>query len=63
MEISQAGSLSSALSPAQVGDQASALIIKKAIDIKAQTATQLLETLPPIANNPPNLGNSVDVKA
>lgn len=63
MEISSAGSLSSALSPAQAGDAANTLIVKKAIDIAAQSATQLLETLPEMASNPPNLGNSVDVKA
>ena len=33
------------------------------MDIQAQNAAQLLEALPPVTSNPPNLGNSVDVKA
>jgi len=42
---------------------ASMLVLKKAIDIQAQNALQLLEALPQMPSNPPNLGNSVDVKA
>jgi hypothetical protein len=38
------------------------LVLKKAIDIQEQSAMQLLQTLPQIASNPPNLGNSVDIK-
>jgi len=49
------------LEPAQ--DAASMLVLKKAMDIQAQNALQLLEALPQMPSNPPNLGNSVDVKA
>ncbi len=37
-------------------------VLKKAMDIQAQNAMQLLEALPKIPSNPPNLGNSVDVR-
>lgn len=63
MDISSIGSLSSALSQSQVGDAVSTLVLKKAMDIQAQSALQLLQAVPPVASNPPNLGNSVDVKA
>ena len=63
MDVSSIGSLSSALSPAQTGDDASMLVMKKVIDIQAQSVLQLLQALPQVSSNPPNLGNSVDVKA
>ena len=63
MDVSSVGSLSSALSQAQTRDDASMLVMKKAIDIQAQSALQLLQALPQVSSNPPNLGNSVDVKA
>ena len=65
MDVSSIGSLSSALSQAKTGDAVNTLVLKKAMDIQAQSAMQLLAALPPIAGsgNPPNLGNSIDVKA
>jgi hypothetical protein len=33
------------------------------MDIQAQNAMQLLQAVPSVANNPTNLGNSIDVKA
>lgn len=65
MDVSSIGSLSSALSQAKTGDAVSTLVLKKTMDIQAQSAMQLLAALPPIASsgNPPNLGNSIDVKA
>jgi len=62
MDVSSLGSLSAAMSPEQTRDTASTLVLKKAIDIQAQNAMQLLGALPQVTSNPPNLGNSVDVK-
>ena len=62
MDVSSVGGLSSALSQVQTGDAVSTAVLKKAIDIQAQNAMQLLEALPQVTSNPPNLGNSVDVK-
>ncbi|MBL8429291.1 MAG: YjfB family protein [Dechloromonas sp.] len=62
MEVSSLGSLSAALSPVEVKDAANTLVLKKAMDIQAQNATQLLEALPQVSSNPTHLGNSVDVK-
>jgi hypothetical protein len=63
MDISAVSSLSTALSQAKTGDAVGTLVLKKAMDIQAQNAMQLLQAVPSVANNPPNLGNSIDVKA
>lgn len=63
MDVSSISSASTALSQARTGDAVATLVMKKAMDIQAQSALQLLQALPPVANNPPNLGNSIDVKA
>lgn len=64
MDISSVGSISSAASQAQVGDAVSIVVLKKAIDLQAQGALQLIESLPqPATNSPPNLGQGVDTFA
>ncbi|MDP3538270.1 MAG: YjfB family protein [Azonexus sp.] len=63
MDISSFGSLSTALSSSATGDAVGTLVLKKAMEIQEQSALQLLQALPQISSNPPNLGNAVDVKA
>ena len=63
MDVSSIASLSSALSQTKVAEAASTIVLKKSLDIQAQNANQLLQALPQVANNPPNLGNSIDVRA
>ena len=63
MDISALASVASSLSQAKVGDAVGTLVLKKAMDIQAQSAMQLIEALPQVASNPLNLGNSVDVRA
>lgn len=64
MDISSVSSLSTALSQEKAGDAVGTLVLKKAMDIQVQSAMQLLQALPPVASsNPPNLGNSIDIKA
>ena len=62
MDISSLGSLTSALTQAQTGDAVGTLVLKKAMNIEEQNALQLLQALPQVPNNPPNLGNSIDIK-
>jgi len=50
------------MSPVEIRDAANTMVLKKAIDIQEQNAMRLLEALPQVPSNPPNLGNSVDVK-
>ena len=59
MDIAGISSLSSALAQAKTGDSVGILVLKKAMDLQAQSAMQLIQSV----NNPPNLGNGVDTKA
>ncbi len=62
MDLSAIGS--SQASAGSVKESADLLVLKKAIDLQAQNAQQLLEALPkPQYNNPPNMGKSVDTFA
>lgn len=63
MDITSMGGLSAVLSQTQASDAVGIAVLKKAMDIQAQMATQLIQSLPQPASNPPNLGNNVDVKA
>lgn len=64
MDVSTIGNLSSALAQGQTGDAVGIQVLKKAMQIEAQNASQLIEAAAQSAptNNPPNLGNNVDVK-
>ena len=61
MDVSSVGSLSMALSQSQVGDAVGITMLKKAMDLQTQMASQLLQALP-APSNPSHLGNSVDIK-
>jgi len=64
MDLSGLSSLTTAMSGARTSDAVDILVQKKAMDIDAQGVAQLLQALPqPITNNPPHLGQNVDVKA
>ena len=64
MDISSVGNVSAALSQAGTGDAVAIAVLKKAIDIQAQSAMQLIQALPqPTPSNAPNLGNGVNVYA
>jgi hypothetical protein len=63
MDVSGMGSVSSAMTPAQTGAAAAMLVLKKSIDLEKSNAMQLLQALPQVSSNPPNLGNSVDIRA
>ncbi|WP_373975274.1 putative motility protein [Chitinibacter sp. SCUT-21] len=56
--------LVNAASNAGANDVAPLLMLKKAMDIQANTTLSLLNALPqpPQTNNPPNLGQSIDVR-
>jgi hypothetical protein len=62
MDMASIGNMSTSLSQARTGDAVAVLVMKKAMDIQEQTALQLLQALPQTSSNPPNLGNSVDVR-
>ncbi len=64
MDMNGIGSLSSALAQTKTGDAVGILMLKKTLDIQAQSAMQLIAAAAQTGtNNPPNLGNQVDIKA
>lgn len=67
MDVGSASSIASAasqMSEARTGDAVAIAVLKKAMDIQAQSAAQLIQALPPVpAVNPPNLGNTVNTYA
>jgi hypothetical protein len=63
MDISSVGSLSTALAQSPTGDAVGTLVLKKAIDIQAEVAKDLLEAVQQVPSNPAHLGNSIDIRA
>ena len=64
MDIGSIGSASSALSHAKTGDAVAIAVLKKAIDIQAQSALQLIQAIPqPTAGGSPSLGANVNTFA
>ena len=62
MDTSAIASLATGMSQSRVADAVQIAVLKKAIDIGASSALQLLQALPeptPVSN-PAHLGNSVD---
>ncbi|QLG87858.1 YjfB family protein [Chitinibacter bivalviorum] len=58
-------SLVSAASGAGAKEIAPLLVLRKAMDIQEQSVLTLLDSVPQVSasNNPPNLGQNIDVKA
>jgi len=64
MSISGVVTPSAVISQAGSGDAVAITVLKKALDIEAQGALQLIQALPqPITNSPSHLGNSVNTFA
>lgn len=65
MDTSAIASLASDLSQTRTAGAVQIAVLKKAMDIEANGALQLLQALPApmLVNNPPNLGNNVDTFA
>lgn len=60
MDVSAIASLATEMSQNQTAQAVQIAVLKKAMDIEAQSAMQLLEAVP---SNPPNLGNNIDLFA
>ncbi len=64
MAVNLVNGANAALSTSAGNEAVSMAVLKKAIDLQAQGAAQLLEALPtPPANNPPHLGNHLNTFA
>ena len=64
MDTMGIAALASDLAQARTGNAVQLAVLKKAMDIEAQGAMQLVQAaVQAVPSNPPNLGNGVDVFA
>lgn len=64
MDVNSIASLGTAMANERTGDAIGVSVLKKALDIQSSVALSLLDAIPQQpASNPPNLGNSIDVRA
>ena len=64
MDIASVAASSSAAQQARTGDAVALSVLRKSLDLQAQSALQLISALPqPAPSNPPHLGNSVNTFA
>ena len=66
MDISNVASVASYVSTAkqaEVGDAVAISVMKKALDIQAQGALQLLQAIPQVSGTTETLGNNVNTTA
>ena len=62
MEVSGIAAAATEVSQAKLADAVQIAVLKKAMDIEAASALQLIQAATQsISNNPPNLGNQVDI--
>lgn len=63
MDVSNIARLATAMSNSAAGQAVGIAVLKKAMDLQAQSAAELLQALPQAGGNPPHLGQNVDVRA
>lgn len=64
MDISGITNLATSMSQSKTADEVQMAVLKKAIDISAQGALQLIQAASNvIPSNPPHLGNNIDTVA
>ena len=65
MEVSSLASQVSSRASAQLSAQLSLLLLRKTLELQAESVAGLLQSAVPVGapSNPPHLGNSIDVMA
>ena len=64
MDVSGIASVATDMNQTRTADAVQVAVLKKAMDIQAQGALQLVQSASQVtSNNPPNLGNHVDTQA
>ncbi|MCU6435749.1 YjfB family protein [Undibacterium sp. Jales W-56] len=66
MDITGIASVSTTLADVGVSQEVSVAVLKKALDVSAESATALIEAIPDnkaISNLPPNLGRNINTTA
>ena len=62
MDLSAIAATATEMTQARTADAVQVTVLKKAMDIEAQSALQLIQAASP-PSNPPHLGNRVDTQA
>lgn len=61
MDINSISNLATSMSQTKKADAIDVAVLKKAMDMQAENAAQLIQALPPApSNNPPHLGQKVN---
>jgi len=63
MDVSNIASTATALSQQKTSNDVQMAVLKKVMDMSAQSAQQLIEAIPQPPSNPPHLGQGVDTYA
>jgi hypothetical protein len=63
MDVTDIASTATAMSQQKLGNDVQVAVLKKAMDIDAQSAAALIAAIPLPPSNPPHMGNSVDTYA
>ena len=64
MDVSAIASVAASLSQAKTAEAVDTAVLRKALDVAASSAQQLIEALPsPVSSNPSHLGQNVDTQA
>ena len=63
MDVSSIPAAASNLSQAETAGAIQTAVLKKAIDLQAQGAMQLIQAASQAGSNPPHLGNRIDTRA
>lgn len=63
MDVTNLTALVSSMATQRTGDAVGVSVLKKALDIEANTALTLLNALPPTKNLPPNVGININTTA
>ncbi|MCK9285628.1 MAG: YjfB family protein [Rhodocyclaceae bacterium] len=63
MDVTALASVATQMSQARTGEAVQVAVLRKALDVQAQGALQLIQAAALQTNNPPHLGNVVDTFA
>ncbi|HYD97332.1 MAG TPA: YjfB family protein [Noviherbaspirillum sp.] len=65
MEVKTIANLATTIATTATNQAVGVAVLKKAMDVQASSAAAMLEALPPATgvNNPPHLGQNIDITA
>lgn len=63
MDVTNIAKLATSMAETGVRQEVGVTMLKKALDIQANSAAQLIQSVPQPQNLPPHLGNTINTKA